>query len=86
MQYAPEPPFNSGTPETAPPPVLKAGRDSLRRVLKEREHIIRQIAAGKCASPSKTLAGAKSTLWKNLISANPPRACSQRCPNSQFRT
>jgi cyclohexyl-isocyanide hydratase len=43
LQYAPEPPFNSGTPETAPPPVLKAGRDSLRSVLKERENIIQHI-------------------------------------------
>src|SRR5262249_48003142 len=37
MVYAPEPPFNSGTPETAPPLVLQQARRSLRPITKRRE-------------------------------------------------
>ncbi len=43
LQYSPEPPFNSGTPETAPPEVLQASRDSLRGLLEERAVIIKGL-------------------------------------------
>ncbi len=44
MQYAPEPPFNSGTPETAPPAVLTAARLSVAAMTARRERTARRIA------------------------------------------
>src|SRR6185437_14442550 len=37
MVYAPEPPFNSGTPETAPPAILDRARQSVRAITAQRE-------------------------------------------------
>ena len=37
MVYAPEPPFNSGTPETAPPAVLEESRHSAQEITARRE-------------------------------------------------
>ena len=45
MAYAPEPPFNSGTPETAPPPILERARRSVSSVTAKREATARRIAA-----------------------------------------
>jgi cyclohexyl-isocyanide hydratase len=45
MVYAPEPPFNSGTPETAPAAILQEARRSLRGVTAQREQTARRIAA-----------------------------------------
>ena len=45
MAYAPEPPFNSGTPETAPPAVLERARQSLSSVTAKREETARRIAS-----------------------------------------
>jgi cyclohexyl-isocyanide hydratase len=45
MAYAPEPPFNSGTPETAPPAILAAARLSVERLTTRREETARQVAA-----------------------------------------
>jgi cyclohexyl-isocyanide hydratase len=45
MVYAPEPPFDSGTPETAPPAILEQARASLRGVTAQRERTARRIAA-----------------------------------------
>ena len=45
MAYAPEPPFNSGTPETAPPAILQQARQSVQRITAEREATARRIAA-----------------------------------------
>jgi cyclohexyl-isocyanide hydratase len=45
MEYAPEPPFNSGTPETAPPAVLQQARQSVERITAEREATARRLAA-----------------------------------------
>ncbi len=45
IAYAPEPPFNSGTPETAPPAVLEAARLSARGITEQREQTARRIAA-----------------------------------------
>lgn len=43
MAYAPEPPFNSGTPETAPAAVLDAARDGVRELTARREATARRI-------------------------------------------
>jgi cyclohexyl-isocyanide hydratase len=45
MAYAPEPPFNSGTPETAPPPILERARRSAASMTAKREETARRIAA-----------------------------------------
>jgi cyclohexyl-isocyanide hydratase len=45
MVYAPEPPFNSGTPETAPAAILEQARDSARDITTQREAAARRIAA-----------------------------------------
>lgn len=45
MAYAPEPPFNSGRPETAPPAVLAQARDAVRDLTHRRERTAQRIAA-----------------------------------------
>ncbi|MBV9704443.1 MAG: hypothetical protein JO163_17080, partial [Methylobacteriaceae bacterium] len=45
MAYAPEPPFDSGTPETAPPQILEQERRSVRTITVQREQTARRIAA-----------------------------------------
>jgi cyclohexyl-isocyanide hydratase len=45
IAYAPEPPFNSGTPETAPPVVLERAKDAMRQITAQREQTARRIAA-----------------------------------------
>jgi cyclohexyl-isocyanide hydratase len=45
MAYAPEPPFNSGTPETAPPAILERARQSVSSITAKREETARRIAA-----------------------------------------
>lgn len=45
MVYAPEPPFDSGTPERAPPPILERARQSYREITARREETARRIAA-----------------------------------------
>jgi DJ-1/PfpI family len=37
MQYAPEPPFDSGTPETAPPAIHESARQAVKAVTEQRE-------------------------------------------------
>lgn len=44
MVYAPEPPFNSGTPETAPAAILKQARESLAGITGQREATARRVA------------------------------------------
>ncbi len=44
IAYAPEPPFNAGTPETAPPAVLERARMSYRTVTEKRERTARRVA------------------------------------------
>jgi len=46
MAYAPEPPFNSGTPETAPAAVLAQTRQSAAAITARREATARRVAAG----------------------------------------
>jgi len=45
MVYAPEPPFDSGTPETAPAAILEQARQSLRVITAQREKTARRVAA-----------------------------------------
>src|SRR5215813_6428586 len=45
MAYAPEPPFSSGTPETAPPAILQQARRSVRDITARREATARRVAA-----------------------------------------
>ena len=44
IEYAPEPPFASGTPETAPPAVLASARQSMRTITEQRERTARRVA------------------------------------------
>ena len=45
MVYAPEPPFNSGTPERAPPAILERARQSYREITARRKETARRIAS-----------------------------------------
>ncbi len=45
MVYAPEPPFDSGTPETAPPAILERAKRSVRDITAKRERTARRVAA-----------------------------------------
>jgi cyclohexyl-isocyanide hydratase len=45
LLYAPEPPFNSGTPERAPPAILERAKQSYRKITAQREETARRIAA-----------------------------------------
>ena len=45
MAYAPEPPFNSGTPETVPPQILERARQAVASITAKREATARRIAA-----------------------------------------
>ncbi|WP_245321176.1 DJ-1/PfpI family protein [Bradyrhizobium sp. NAS96.2] len=45
MAYAPEPPFDSGTPETAPPEILQQTRQATRAITAQREETARRVAA-----------------------------------------
>jgi len=45
MVYAPEPPFNAGTPETAPPAILEQARNAVAEITARREATARRVAA-----------------------------------------
>jgi cyclohexyl-isocyanide hydratase len=45
MVYAPEPPFDSGTPESAPAVILDEARRSVQRIKAQREKTARRVAA-----------------------------------------
>jgi cyclohexyl-isocyanide hydratase len=45
MAYAPEPPFDSGSPETAPAQILLLARQSMRAITAQREQTARRVAA-----------------------------------------
>jgi cyclohexyl-isocyanide hydratase len=44
IEYAPEPPFNSGRPETAPPEVLEEARLTFKAITEQRERTSRRVA------------------------------------------
>lgn len=45
IAYAPEPPFNSGTPERAPPAIVARARQSYRKIGARREETARRASA-----------------------------------------
>ncbi|MFN5715671.1 MAG: DJ-1/PfpI family protein [Bradyrhizobium sp.] len=45
MAYAPEPPFDSGTPETAPPEILQRTREATHAITAQRQETARRAAA-----------------------------------------
>jgi cyclohexyl-isocyanide hydratase len=45
IQYAPEPPFDSGDPERAPVEIVQSTRDGLQPMLKDRQAIVQRVAA-----------------------------------------
>ncbi|MBV9530514.1 MAG: DJ-1/PfpI family protein [Bradyrhizobium sp.] len=45
MAYAPEPPFDSGRPETAPSAILQQARQAVRDITAQREATARRVAA-----------------------------------------
>jgi cyclohexyl-isocyanide hydratase len=45
MVYAPEPPFDSGTPETAPAAILDQARQAVSGITAQREKTARRVAA-----------------------------------------
>ena len=45
MAYAPEPPFSSGTPETAPTAILEQAWRSVRAITAQRKQTARRVAA-----------------------------------------
>ncbi|MBV9530389.1 MAG: DJ-1/PfpI family protein [Bradyrhizobium sp.] len=57
MAYAPEPPFNSGTPETAPAAIFKQARQFGRDLTARREETARRIATKLGVSIEATQAG-----------------------------
>jgi cyclohexyl-isocyanide hydratase len=44
IEYAPDPPFRSGTPETAPPEVLQAARASVQKITEARLKTAQRVA------------------------------------------
>ncbi len=58
MAYAPEPPFNSGTPEMAPPAILEDARRSIQAITQQREQTARRVAKrlGIAAPPPTSIA------------------------------
>jgi len=57
MVYAPEPPFDSGTPETAPPAIVEQARQSVRAITLQRETTARRIAASLGIIPPPAAVG-----------------------------
>ena len=52
IAYAPEPPFDSGTPETAPPGVLTAARAAMAGLTARREATARRVASRLAITPA----------------------------------
>jgi cyclohexyl-isocyanide hydratase len=44
LEYAPEPPFNSGTPETAPAAIVAQARQAMAGIMQQREATARRVA------------------------------------------
>jgi cyclohexyl-isocyanide hydratase len=45
MQYHPEPPFDAGTPDRAPPQVLESARNSVSKLTADRLATAKKISA-----------------------------------------
>ena len=70
MVYAPEPPFDSGTPGTAPAAILEQARQSMRGITAQREQTARRVAARLGIA----VPGAGGNRGVIGASANEPRA------------
>jgi cyclohexyl-isocyanide hydratase len=57
IAYAPEPPFNSGTPETAPAAILEQARQSVRDLTTRREETAQRMATKLGVSIAAVRAG-----------------------------
>lgn len=57
MQYAPEPPFNSGSPSSAPPYVVALTRAHLQEVLAARGRVVERVAAKLRVGPDSKKSG-----------------------------
>src|SRR5436190_3083610 len=44
LQYAPEPPFECGNPQTAPPAVLQAAHEAIQDLIKRRSEIVTRVS------------------------------------------
>ena len=55
MQYAPEPPFNSGIPSTAPAAVLEAARQAVQGISEQRRSTAERVAQRLGISPEMQL-------------------------------
>lgn len=53
MVYAPEPPFNAGTPETAPPAILDQARRAVGEITARREATARRVGAKLGIDPAE---------------------------------
>jgi len=53
IAYAPEPPFQSGTPETAPPEIVAAARRDVAELIGRREATARLAAARLGVAPPR---------------------------------
>jgi cyclohexyl-isocyanide hydratase len=74
MAYAPEPPFDSGTPESAPAAVVEQARRSARTITAQREQTARRVAAKLGISVSAaTGTGARFGGNRGLIGASAKR-------------
>jgi hypothetical protein len=87
MVYAPEPPFNSGTPETAPAAILEQARQSVRDLTAQRQETARRIATElgvsiPAAQAGNDLVGA-SRFGENRGRIGTP--ANLRAPNSASR-
>ena len=51
MQYAPEPPFDAGTPASAPPAILEAAKQAVAGITAQREATPKRVAARLGLSP-----------------------------------
>lgn len=64
IAYAPEPPFDSGTPGTAPAAILEEARRSLRGITARREETARRVAARLgIPAPATAAGGAPHAGW-----------------------
>jgi len=45
LEYAPAPPFDAGTPETAPPAIVERARTRAAPLLAQRERIVERVAS-----------------------------------------
>jgi cyclohexyl-isocyanide hydratase len=65
MVYAPEPPFDSGTPETAPPAILAEARASVAAITAQREATARRVAERLGIGPLPGMPGERAAMARS---------------------